>query len=125
MTPPDHPEAVRRYPEAYEWNVKREQEGKRRMKVATRWGWTVGIISCLLVGLGLAAVTRKAEAFFGGAVVLGAPIGLLLGAGFYRLYYDSGIKMVLAAQQTLVAIDTEHNTRQIAEALRPSQPGKS
>ena len=95
------------------------------MEVATRWGWTFGIISCLLVGFGLAAATRKAEAFFGGTIVLGLPIGLLLGGAFYRFYYDSGIKMVLAAQQTLVAIDTEHNTRQIAEALRPSQAVKS
>jgi len=95
------------------------------MKVATRWGVTVGIISCLLVGFGLAAATQKAAALFGGAVVLGVPIGLLLGGAFYRLYYDSGIRMVLGAQQTLVAIDTEHNTRQIAEALRPNQTVKT
>lgn len=124
MTLPNDPETARRYPEAYEWNVKREQEGKRRMKMATRWGLTVGIISWLLVSFGLAAATQKAVALFAGAV-LGVPIGFLLGVALYRLYYDSGLNMVLRAQQMLVAIDTEHNTREIAEALRRSQTVKS
>jgi hypothetical protein len=35
------------------------------------------------------------------------------------------MKMVLSAQQMLVAIDTEHNTREIAETLRGNQTVKS
>jgi cell division protein YceG involved in septum cleavage len=55
----------------------------------------------------------------------GVLVGFVLGAIFYEWWYNSGLKMVLTAQQILVAIDTEHNTREIAEALRRSQTVKS
>jgi hypothetical protein len=49
----------------------------------------------------------------------------VLGLAFRQWWYHSGMKMVLSAQQMLVAIDTEHNTRGIAEILRENQTVKS
>lgn len=52
-------------------------------------------------------------------------VPIIVGIGFYRWLYNKGVKMVLTAQQMLVAIDTEHNTREIAEIVRGNQTAKS
>jgi len=51
------------------------------------------------------------------ALIVRALSGLI----FRQWWCSSGLKMVLSAQHMLVAIDTEHNTREIVEALRRSQ----
>ena len=123
MSPENTGETARRYPEAYEWNAKREREGRGRMKHATFLGILVAI-GCwfLIVGIlqRLYASVRPEETMTFGLFAAGA-----LGAAFRQWWYNSGMKMVLSAQQMLVAIDTEHNTREIAEALRRSQTVKS
>jgi hypothetical protein len=133
MTSTNKPETARRYPEAYEWNAKREREGRGRMKHATFLGILVGI-GCFVLGpvilvrlLGPAILVR----LFASAKE-NPPIGTidlivsgLAGLAFRQWWYNSGLTMVLSAQQMLVAIDTEHNTREIAEAMRQSQTVKS
>jgi hypothetical protein len=73
--------------------------------------------------LGVTLITGYPE--IRGAVVtevfFGILVGFVLGAIFYEWWHNSGLKMVLSARRMLVAIDTEHNTREIAEPLRRSQ----
>ena len=128
MPPPNDPETTRRYREAYEWYAAREQQGRNRMKTAKITSVVVGVLSGLLV-FGGVAVAGASKGAIGGGAFLGVLVGFLLGAIFYEWWYNSGLKMVLTAQQTLVSIDTEHNTREIAEMLRrtpiePSQPAQ-
>ena len=81
MTSPDDPEtAKRRYSEAYEWNLKREQEEKRRMKMAMGYGAVVAITSGLLVFFGVAAATKEPAV----ALVPGLFAGAVLGMASYR-----------------------------------------
>lgn len=124
MTLPNNSETARRYPEAYDWNVKREREGRRRIKHAPFLGILVGLGCSILLGQILIPLFARAEA--------NPPVGALFlivwvvsGLMFWGYWYNSGLKMVLSAQQMLVVIDTEHNTREIAEALRLSQTLKS
>ena len=52
---------------------------------------------------------------FGVMMIFGLFLPGVLGLAFRQKWYSSGMKMVLSAQQMLVVIDTEHNTRKIAE----------
>jgi len=124
MTSPNVPETARRYPEAYEWNAKREQQGRRRIKSAVRIALAVGAVCGLLAFGAITSAMNDPRAAVVG-LFFGVLVGFVLGAIFYEWWYNSGLKMVLTAQQILVAIDTEHNTREIAEALRRSQTVKS
>ncbi len=78
----------------------------------------VAAISGLLVYATLASITKSPSA----AAMLGVLVAGVLGLAFYEWWYSSGLKIVLSAQQMLVAIDTEHNTREIAVILRGNSP---
>ena len=124
MTSPNATEAARRYPEAYEWNAKRERQGRGRMKRALFLGILVAILCTMLMFLILVPLfaSAKGNPPIGTiALIVGGVLGLAIG----QWCYNTGMKMVLSAQQMLVLIDTEHNTREIAEALRRSQTVKS
>ena len=83
MTSPDDPEtAKRRYSEAYEWNLKREREEKRRMKMAIGYGLVAGITSGLLVFFGVAAATKEPAV----GVVPGLFARAALGMASYRAF---------------------------------------
>ncbi|HUZ45851.1 MAG TPA: hypothetical protein VMW54_04375 [Terriglobia bacterium] len=58
---------------------------------------------------------------FGMMMIFGLILPTVLSLAFRQWWYGSGLKMVLNAQQMLVVIDTEHNTREIAESKRRSQ----
>jgi hypothetical protein len=128
MTSTNEPETARRYPEAYEFNAKREREGRTRMRHA----WFIGLAGGLLCAfvallvivqiLGALAASRKGNPPFGTIFLV---VWAVSGLAFGIYWYKSGLRMVLSAQLMLVAIDTEQNTREIAEALRRSQTVKS
>ncbi len=99
----------RRYPEIYDWTVKKEQEGRNRIRTAPAYGIAVAAL-CFI-----AAVVLVQETF---GALAGVVIGSVLGAVIYQWRHDSGLRMVLDAQQMLVAIDTEHNTREIVDLLK-------
>jgi di/tricarboxylate transporter len=90
------------------------------MRTAKFIAVVVAVISGLLVFAGVASATKEGAAGMGAGAFFGVLVGFLLGAVFYQWWYNSGLRMVLSAQQMLVAIDTEHNTREIAETLRAS-----
>lgn len=119
---PSSQEVDRRYPEAYEWNAKREKEGRTLMKRAPFFGALVGLFILFLTAtLGASIWPQAFKGTPETAITIGLFVGLPIGWGYYRWCYDSGLNMVLRAQQMLVAIDTEHNTRRIAEALRQTE----
>jgi xanthosine utilization system XapX-like protein len=114
---PTSQQVDRRYPEAYEWNAKREKEGRTRMRQAPFIGVLVGIV----IGFLPVPIWMKMKATPSEAIVFGCILGIMVGLGYYKWAYESGLNMVLQAQQMLVAIDTEHNTRRIAEALQQAE----
>ena len=123
MTSQERPETARRYPEAYKWNEKTERQGRGRMKHATVLGIFVGF-GCLFL-VEKIAVTLIPQSEPGTALLAAAIVAALLGLAFRDWWYNNGLKMVLNAQQVLVAIDTEQNTREIAELLREAKPPKT
>ena len=123
MNPANSNETARRYPEAYEWNVEREQKGRGYMKRATLLGILVGIGVFILADIIL--VSSVAKAVPQSETIPSLLLGGMLGLALRQWCYDKGMQMVVSAQQILVTIDTEHNTRIIAEALRPNQTVKS
>jgi high-affinity Fe2+/Pb2+ permease len=84
------------------------------MKSAAFIGVVAAVISGLLAYAGVTSATKIPSA----GAMLGVLVAGVLGLVFYEWWYNSGLRMVLSAQQMLVAIDTEHNTREIVEALR-------
>ncbi len=178
---PANPPTARRYPEAYEWYAKREREGRRRMKHATRLAVLLGL-ACSFLGMmtltnhfgptdaariqahdsqiaqqaatirahkgrlteaearivAEADVTASLKAagtdpsqapkFFlvlsnhsATMVMFGIFLPTVLSLILRKQWYSSGLKMVLSARQTLASIDTECNTRKIAETDRKAQ----
>ena len=116
-------QTARRYPEACEWNARRERKGREYMKRAAFWGVISGLaalLPTLYIGFQLLILLKVNS---NGNFLIIVPI--IVGIGFYRWLYNKGVKMVLTAQQMLVAIDTEHNTREIAEIVRGNQTAKS
>ena len=99
------------HPELYEWEAKREAEGRDRMRNATRSALLIGVLFAGLVFL----MTGRADPHAGG--VAAAIAGGLIGIAFYRWSHDSGFQMVVEAQRALVALETEQNTREIARLL--------
>ena len=93
------------------------------MKHATPLGIGVAI-ACLLLAVRILQ-TLFASIPPGQAIILGLFAAGALGVAFRQWCYNSGLKKVLSAQQMLVAIDTEQNTREIAEGLRRNQTVKS
>ncbi len=115
-------EAKRRYQEIYDWNVKTEKEGRGRMKRATFFGILIAIGWLIFGSMILFRLFAKEQENLANLVLtvnmISSPIA---GVWFRQWWYNSGIRMVLSAQQLLVAIDTEQNTRNISEVMARSQ----
>jgi cell division protein YceG involved in septum cleavage len=91
------------------------------MKTATAITLVVWAIAGLLVYAGVTSASKVPTA----GIMPGGLVGGVLAIVFYEWWYNSGLRMLLSAQQMLVTIDTGHNTREIAEILRRSQAIKS
>ena len=104
------------HPELYEWEAKREAEGRDRMRTSGGWALLIGALFAGLVYL----LTEQADPQ--ARIIATAGAGALIGFAYYRWSHDSGLQMVVEAQRALVAIETEQNTREIARLLRESKP---
>jgi hypothetical protein len=100
------------HPELYEWEAKREAEGRDRMRTSAGWALLMGALFAGLVYL----LTEQADPQ--ARIIATAAAGALIGFAYYRWSHDSGFQMVVEAQRALVAIETEQNTREIARLLR-------
>ena len=108
------------HPELYEWEAKREAEGRDRMRTSGGWALLIGALFAGLVYL----LTEQADPQ--ARIIATAGAGALIGFAYYRWSHDSGLQMVVEAQRALVAIETEQNTREIARLLRePKEEPKS
>ena len=104
------------HPELYEWEAKREAEGRDRMRTAPGWALLMGALFGGLVYL----LTEQADPQ--ARILATAAAAALIGFAYYRWSHDSGFQMVVEAQRALVAIETEQNTREIARLLRETKP---
>ena len=100
------------HPELYEWEAKREAEGRDRIRTSGGWALLIGAVFAGLVYL----LTEQADPQ--ARIIATAAAGALIGFAYYRWSHDSGFQMVVEAQRALVAIETEQNTREIAQLLR-------
>jgi hypothetical protein len=100
------------HPELYEWEAKREAEGRDRMRTSAAWALLIGALFAGLVYF----LTEQADPQARIIATTGA--GALIGFAYYRWSHDSGFQMVVEAQRALVAIETEQNTREIARLLQ-------
>ena len=113
--PPDAPRpksSFSQHPELYEWEARREAEGRGRMRASAGWALLIGALFAGLVYL----LTEQADPQ--ARIIATAGAGALIGFAYYRWSHDSGFQMVVEAQRALVAIETEQNTREIAQLLR-------
>ncbi len=102
----------RRYREIYDWAAQQEASGRSRMKNA----WIDGVVSGLLiVAIGYVIYFAFDE---DAGLVVGLIFSLPFGWSVYQSLLASGLRMILDAQKTLVAVDTEQNTREIAESVK-------
>jgi hypothetical protein len=109
--PVRHESTFSQHPELYEWEAKREAEGRARMRTAPRSALLIGLVFAALVFL----VTEQADPRARIITVIGS--GALIALAFYRWSYDSGWQMVVEAQRALVALETEQNTREMVSLL--------
>ena len=108
------------HPELYEWEAKREAEGRDRMRTSGGWALLIGAVFAGLVYLLTEQADQQAR------IIATAGAGALIGFAYFRWSRDSGFQMVVEAQRALVAIETEQNTREIARLLRePKEEPKS
>jgi len=108
------------HPELYEWEARREAEGRGRMRTSGGWALLIGAVFAGLVYLLAEQADPQAR------IIATAVAGALIGFAYYRWSHDSGFQMVVEAQRALVAIETEQNTREIARLLRePREKPKS
>ncbi|OFV94612.1 MAG: hypothetical protein A3F68_11145 [Acidobacteria bacterium RIFCSPLOWO2_12_FULL_54_10] len=84
------------------------------MRTAPIYAVVIGILPVI----GVTLVLGQEE-----GLVIGLVVGLILGAAIYQWCFDSGLRMVLDAQRTLVAVDTEQNTRKVAALLEENRDG--
>ena len=105
----------RRYPELYQFCASLESRGRRQMATAWIYGLVFGL---LMFGLGITTlpeIARQAPDL--PVLILSVGLALVLGYALYRYVFDRGFRMVIEAQRTLVLVDTENNTRRIAERI--------
>jgi hypothetical protein len=113
-SPPAGPDesSFSQHPELYEWEARRQAEGRGRMRTAARSALLIGVVFALLIYI----LTEQADPR--ARIIATAVAGALIGFAYYRWSHDSGWQMVVEAQRALVALETERNTREIAALLR-------
>ena len=115
----------RRYTELYEQLERREANGRFCYRTGS---WLAGSALWLLTFL-VVSVLLSHKGDSGAAPFVGALIGLIPGLFAFGVLWHYGHKQVMEAQQTLVIVDTENNTRQLvlivskmAEDLSAAKP---
>jgi hypothetical protein len=94
----------RKYEELYSLSKKLETSGR----------WNRRLAPFLAVGVWFAGAVLLARF---GVEDFGLP-SLVIAIAFLIWRLETGMKIILEAQRTLILVDTEHNTAEIAELLR-------
>ena len=98
----------RKYEELFKVMKRREAQGRRMRWVIAPLG---GLLSLFLAGQVLPSKSLLPH--------------LIVGILTFLVVYGIGMRITLDAQRTLILVDTEHNTAEIAELLRGSEKSEA